>query len=130
MKRALVLAAVFSLTAFVLLGVADFAVWGGYQGMHPRQQVTTLAITHAVMLAAMFLFSLVGSALAFIAFRHRLPSHIFAVAGGAVFALASFFAVVATFKMGGLLFTAVWLLLGSALVATVACLLAPRRYVG
>jgi hypothetical protein len=129
MRRPILLAFLFSATAFVLLALADIAVWGGYQGMHAREQVAAALLTHAGMLAAVFLLSLVGSALAYLALGKRLPSRKGAVIGGAVFAVASFVGLVAAFGVGGLLVVAAWVLLGSALVATGSCL-ASKQHAG
>ena len=119
----------FSITAFLLLGLADLAVWGGYQGVHPREQFESTLWVHAGILAAVFLFALLGSLVAFLTFKHRLPSLKVAILGGAVFAFASFFALVAVFGIGGAAAAGVWLLLGSALIAGISCAVG-RHHVG
>lgn len=103
MKQPLILSAVFSVSALVLLLVADLAVWGGYQGMNSREQVGALLLAHAAMLSAVFFLALLGTSAAFLLFRNRLPSRKVATLVGAAFAIVSFFALVTAFSAGGVI---------------------------
>lgn len=123
MKAAAYRTLAFAGTAFVLLLVADLAVWGGYQGMHPRDQLESQLIMHGAMHASVLVLSLMGAAVAFVTLRRRLPSARAASLFGAVFAVLSFFALVAAFSAAGFWGAGAWLLIGSVVLAFVSGLL-------
>jgi hypothetical protein len=127
MNQALHRTFAFAGTAFVVLLLADLAVWGGYQGMHPRDELPSQLIMHGAMHVSVLVLSVIGAAVAFFFLRRRLPSTKVASVFGAVFATLSFFAIVAAFTAAGFIGAGAWLLLGSATIALLCGLIAGRN---
>src|SRR5438045_2308782 len=117
MKAAAYRTLAFAGTAFLVLLAADLAFWGGYQGMHPRDQLESQLITHGAMHASVLVLSLMGATFAFVTLRHRLLSAKAASLFGAAFAVLSFFALVAAFSAAGFWGAGAWLLIGSIVFA-------------
>jgi hypothetical protein len=122
MKAAAYRTLAFAGTAFLVLLVSDLALWGGYQGFHPRDQLESQLITHGAMHASVLVLSLIGAAIAFLTLRRRLPSAKAASLFGAIFAVLSFFALVAAFSAAGFWGAAAWLLIGSIVLAFLSAL--------
>lgn len=119
MRGNVIRASAFAGITFLLLVVADVFMWGGYQGGHPEAQRSDLLGTHAAFHAGVLGLSMLGAFIGFVPVRRRfLPMNRIVVLA-AVFAIATFFAVVAAFQAGGVFVAALWLLVGSSIVAFV-----------
>jgi len=127
MRSALHRALAFAVATFIALLLADLAVWGGYQGMHPREELGSQLLIHGAMHASVLVLSIVGAGTAFLLLRRRLPSLRAALWCGIGFAALSFFVLVASFNEAGFVGAGAWLLLGSATIAVFGALIAGRH---
>jgi hypothetical protein len=107
----------FTGTAVVVLLVADLAFWGAYQGMHPRDELGAQLITHGAVHASVFVLSLIGAGIAFVALSNRVPSKTRATLFGVIFAVLSFFGLVESFSAAGFWGAGAWILFGSMILA-------------
>jgi hypothetical protein len=117
----------FAGTAFIVLLLADLAVWGGYQGMHPREDLQSQLLMRAALHLSVLVVSAIGATFAFFLLRQRLPSTKVASSFGAIFAAISFFALVAAFTAFGVVGAGAWLLVGSVITAVVSSLIAGQH---
>jgi hypothetical protein len=122
MKTALRSTALFTSVTAALLAGADLLVAFVYQGT-PTEQL----VPHGLFLVAVVLLSGAGAFAAFAALRHRSPSRGAVVVSALLFGVASFFAVVWLFSLGGLTASAAWLLFGAAVFAAGSTLLGSRH---
>ena len=97
--------------------LADVLLWGGYQGGHPESQRSELVRTHALFHAAVLLLSMIGAFIGFVPVRRRFLSINRIAILALIFAVATFFAVDFAFQAGGIVAAALWLLVGSSIVA-------------
>ena len=112
-------ASTFAGITFLLMVMADVLTWGGYQGGHPESQRGELLWTHGAFHGGVLGLSMLGAFVGFMPVRRRFLPISRIVMLAVIFAIATFFAVVAAFQAGGIVAAAWWLLVGSLIIAFV-----------
>ena len=113
---------VFSATVFLLLLIADAAAWGSYQGMEPENQEGSLILIHAAVLVAALVSTFLGSFVVFSLRKNQVPTAQSTAYLALAFAVVTFYAVVASFTVAGVVGMLAWLVLGAALFAAIGTL--------
>jgi len=107
-----------------LVAVTDLLVAFVYQAT-PTEQLAL----HGLFFVAVVLLCGAGSFAAFAVLRHRIPTRPAVVVSAVLFGVASFFAAIWLFGLGGLTASAAWLLFGAAVFAGGSALLG-KSHVG
>jgi len=118
MKSALCRAALFVSVPVMLVILADLLLAVFYQGAQPEYLRQQMLAVHGIFYIAVFLLSGLGAFVAFLLGRSRTPSYKAVLLAALLFSVASFFAVVIAFGLGGPIALGAWLFLGSVLFAT------------
>jgi hypothetical protein len=116
MRETMLRAAVFGGTVFVVLLIADFLTFVVFAGGPSTEHRSEQLLAHGTFHGAVIVLTVVGAFIGFLPLRHRTFSRSRIATMGVVFALISFFAIFASFQVGGLWAAVVWLLVGSVLV--------------
>jgi hypothetical protein len=119
MRGNVIRALTFASVTFVLLVLADAAMWGGFQGAQPEAQHSELLRIHVAFHAAVLTLAFIGALIGFLPVRKRLLPIKGAVILAVIFSMLSFFAVIGAFQIGGIAAAGIWLVAGSATVAFV-----------
>ena len=130
MSEALRRAGLFALTVCLFLIFADIALWGFYQGAHPRDELVSQLLVRALLHSSVLVLCALGAVVAFYLVRNRLPSGLAVSLSAVAFGVASLFVFMLAFANGGPLLVAIWLVAGSAAAAALAALFVGNRHVG
>lgn len=122
MKTALRSTALFTSVMAALLAAADLSVAFVYQGT-PSEQL----VLHGLFFVAVVFLCGAGAFASFVALRHKVPKRAAVVVSALLFGVASFFAVVWLFGLGGLTASAAWFLFGAAIFAAGSALAGSRH---